>query len=464
MGEVPKLGRSLPEPSGSEPPRALHAVPRPRVGVVLAAGRSERLREVTGGGSKALVRLGGLRLVERSIRTLLRHGIERVVVVVGYHAGPVAAVAQRVAPGRVQVMEAEDWEEGNSASLAAAEPALSGEPCFLLVSADHLFSEGALDDLIQAGRPAVLMDPEPPHSALEEATKVRLSPSGDVVSLGKELPARVVDCGAFLLPAGVFEAVGVSRARGDASLSAAVTELAAGQRVAAVPLGGEAWWQDVDTPEDLGRAGVLLRRSLPRATDGPVSRLLNRRLSVPTSWLVARFSISPDVLSAISFLVGLAGAVLLGLGQGVVGGILAQACSILDGVDGEVARLTLQAGPRGTLLDGYLDRLGDAALCAGLGVWAFRGGAEPTAVILLVVAATSGAMLSMATKDRVAALGLEPPSERRIGWLLGGRDGRMLMIFVLSLFGLPAWALGAIAATSLLSSTLRVGFARNPPP
>jgi hypothetical protein len=38
------------------------------------------------------------------------------------------------------------------------------------------------------------------------------------------------------------------------------------------------------------------------------------------------------------------------------------------------------------------------------------------------------------------------------------------MIFVLSLFGLPAWALGAIGATSLLSSALRVGFARNPPP
>jgi hypothetical protein len=31
----------------------------PRVGVVLAAGQSERLASVTGGGSKALLRLGG---------------------------------------------------------------------------------------------------------------------------------------------------------------------------------------------------------------------------------------------------------------------------------------------------------------------------------------------------------------------------------------------------------------------
>ena len=92
----------------------------PRVAVVLAAGRSERMKELTGGGSKALIRVGGLSLVERAVRTLLSIGIEHVVVVVGYHAGPVAAVANRVAPGRVRAAFAEDWSLGNGASLAAA--------------------------------------------------------------------------------------------------------------------------------------------------------------------------------------------------------------------------------------------------------------------------------------------------------------------------------------------------------
>jgi 1L-myo-inositol 1-phosphate cytidylyltransferase / CDP-L-myo-inositol myo-inositolphosphotransferase len=432
--------------------------------VVLAAGRSERLREVTGGGSKALVRLGGLRLVERAIRTLLGQGVERVVVVVGYHAGPVAAVAQRTSPGHVRVIEAADWEEGNGSSLAAAEAVLAREGSFLLVSADHLFSEGALDDLAAGGRPAVLIDPDPAASSVAEATKVHLGPSGEVVALGKELDGRTADCGAFLLPPTIFEALRASRARGEATLSAAVTELAGREPVAAVPLRRDAWWQDIDTPEDLRLGGRLLRRSLPRPTDGPVARLLNRRLSVPVSWAMVRFPVSPDLLSAISLLVGVTAAVLLGLGQGVAGGVLAQVCSVLDGVDGEVARLTLRAGPRGTLLDGYLDRLGDAALCAGLGVWALGEGVSGTAVVLFVVAATSGAMLSMATKDRVAALGLDPPSERRIGWLLGGRDGRLFLIFILSVVGLPLWALGIIAGTSLVASALRVGFARNPPP
>src|SRR5439155_26146257 len=88
----------------SEPPAAASS---PRVGVVLSAGRSERLADVTGGGSKALIRVGGLALVGRAVRTLLGAGLRPVVVVVGYQAGPVAAVVDRLAPGRARAGVAE---------------------------------------------------------------------------------------------------------------------------------------------------------------------------------------------------------------------------------------------------------------------------------------------------------------------------------------------------------------------
>jgi choline kinase/phosphatidylglycerophosphate synthase len=431
----------------------------PRVAVVLAAGRSERLADVTGGGSKALVRVGGLSLVERAARTLLAAGIEHVVVVVGYQAGPVAAVVNRAAPGRVRAAFAEDWERGNGASLAAAEPHVAEEELFLLVTTDHVFGEGALDALIAAGRPGVLVDHAPDPEAWAEGTRVRLHEE-QAVAFSKELGDPSIDCGAFLLPRAVFDAHRRAAARGDHSLAGAVTELAREQPLAAIPLPHDAWWQDVDTPGDLRRAARLLRRSLTKPIDGPVSRYLNRPMSTRLSMALAHLPLHPDVVSLVALLVALAGAWSLGMGLGIAGGLLVHASSVLDGVDGEIARLKVRASPGGALLDGVLDRLADAAILAGTAVWTLSAGGDPTTVAILAVAATSGAMLSMATKDRIAALGLPPAPERWIGFLLGGRDARLLFVTVFALLGLPVAALWAVAITSAASLAARLLLAR----
>jgi hypothetical protein len=87
----------------------------------------------------------------------------------------------------------------------------------------------------------------------------------------------------------------------------------------------------------------------------------------------------------------------------------------------------------------------------------------PEGVLVLSVAATAGALLSMASKDRAAAVGLPPAPERAIGWLLGGRDGRLLLVAVGAVLGAPVVALAAVTATSALSLGLRVAFLRRPP-
>jgi hypothetical protein len=93
--------------------------------------------------------------------------------------------------------------------------------------------------------------------------------------------------------------------------------------------------------------------------------------------------------------------------------------SSADGVDGEVARLQLRGAPR-------------------------------------------GAQLSMASKDRAAALGLPPAPERALGWLLGGRDGLLLLVTVGAVLGAPVAALAAVTATLGVSLALRVAFLRRP--
>jgi 1L-myo-inositol 1-phosphate cytidylyltransferase / CDP-L-myo-inositol myo-inositolphosphotransferase len=428
---------------------------RPNIAVVLAAGKSERLREVTGGGSKALVRVAGMALVERAVRTLLAAAIDRVVVVTGYHAGPVGAVAARSGEGRLQVLYAENWELGNGASLGAAERTLDGTASFLVVAADHLFGEGAFRTLLSASSPACLVDVAPSSEAWDEGTRVRIR-DGRARAFGKGIDEPAIDCGAFLLTPTVFEAHRQAMAGGDASLAGAISALAARQPLTVVPLPEGCWWYDVDTPQDLQAARVQLRRSLVTRADGPVSRYLNRPVSTRMSMILAPLRPSPDLVSVLVAALGLLAAWLLAAGEGLAGGLLAQAVSVLDGVDGELARLQIRASPRGALLDGVLDRVVDVALVGALGVWALHAGTPPRTAVVLVAAAAAGSVISMATKDRVWALGLPPGPERAIGYLLGGRDGRLLLIGLFAVLQRPAFGLAATAIGAWLSATVRV--------
>jgi choline kinase len=239
----------------------------PRVGVVLAAGRSERLESVTGGGSKALLWLGGLSLVERAVRSLLAAGLERVLVVVGHDAGPVATVVGRFGRGQIRAVYADRWADGNGASLATVQGEVQGHPLFVLVTADHVFGKGGLERLLAAGEPAVLVDPAPARPAWAEGTRVRVV-EGAVVAFGKHLDEPAIDCGAFLLPAEVFDRQRQAATEGDHTLAGAVTRLAQTRPLLAVALPAGCWWQDVDTPQDARAARVALRRSLGKDTDG----------------------------------------------------------------------------------------------------------------------------------------------------------------------------------------------------
>jgi CDP-L-myo-inositol myo-inositolphosphotransferase len=441
------------------PPALSDAAHLPRTAVVLAAGCSRRLSPLTAGGSKLLLRLGGLTLIERMVRTLSAQGVERVVVVLGHDEAKLAEAARAAAPDRVEIIRAPGWESGNGSSLAAAEPVVSDEPLFLLLVGDHLYGDAALDPLVTVGRPAALLDSHPTADVLVEATRVVVE-DRTAVRFGKDVDSGWADCGAFLVPPAIFECQRQAAAERDYGLAGAISRLAEICPLRAVPIPEDAWWQDVDTPADVRRATVRLRRSLAKAEDGPVSRYLNRPVSTRISMLLARARLSPDQVTWLAFALGLAAAALLASGQGLAGALMTHAASVVDGVDGELARLQLRASPRGALLDGFLDRLADVAIIGGLGVWSLTQGLNPSIAVGLTAAASAGSLLSMATKDRIAALKLPQAPERRLGFLLGSRDGRLLLITVLTLVGQPALALATVAVASLVSAGLRVALVR----
>jgi choline kinase/uncharacterized membrane protein YbhN (UPF0104 family) len=421
---------------------------------VLAAGRSERLSRRTRGRSKALLRVGGIPLVELAIRRLRDAGIERVVVVVGRDAGRVGWAARR-AGGDVQIIRADAWEAGNGASLLAAETAVRGEERFLLLCVDHVFDPGSLDELAGAPTPAVLIDPAPEPDVWSEGTKVRVIDEG-AVAFSKDLLDPAVDCGAFLLPPAIFDALRRAAADGDHSLAGALSRLSGSSALGTVPLATDRHWQDVDTPHDLRRARRLLRRSLIKQSDGPIARYVNRPISTRITVALAPLRVPPTFLSVVTFLLGIWGAWSLSAGRALMGGALVQAASILDGSDGETARLFNRSTSMGRVIDGSFDRFVDAAVIAGLLLWAWDDPSRAFRITTILAAGVGWVIVSTSLRRPFAMFEVPRREQPVLTALLGGRDARMFIIAVGAIANRPLIAFWAGMATYGTSAVLRV--------
>jgi CDP-L-myo-inositol myo-inositolphosphotransferase len=317
------------------------------VGVILAAGTGSRL----GVGSKALTRLAGITLLERAVSTLRAIGIEEILVVVGYEKERLREFVRERGLG-VRLVENGDFGLGNGSSALVG--ARAAERRLLLSMVDHVVDPEALRRLLGSEAAFVLaVDSRPRACDLDEATKVRLQ-GPRVVAVGRELDVwEAVDAGLALCDAEVADVAERCLAAGEQSWNAVKRRwLGEGGEIEAVDLEG-LFWIDVDTPADRRRAErMLVSLAARKPLDGPVSRLVNRRLSWPISLVLLRAGVSPGAATVATFFFALAAAAVLALGVVwpaalVAGGILVQLASIFDGVDGEIARASLRSSPSG---------------------------------------------------------------------------------------------------------------------
>jgi choline kinase len=81
-----------------------------------------------------------------------------------------------------------------------------------------------------------------------------------VVAIGKHLTDYdAIDTGIFLCPNELFDYLERAKQNDDCSLADGVRLMAADNKVKAIDI-GDAWWQDIDTPEMRARAEEELRR------------------------------------------------------------------------------------------------------------------------------------------------------------------------------------------------------------
>ena len=232
-----------------------------------------------------------------------------------------------------------------------------------------------------------------------------------------------------------------------------IRQLAAGR--AASDLGVE-----VRTPEDLPRAERWLLDGLVKDTEGFMSRHFERKISLAVSRRLAGTSVTPNQMTLVSVAIGLAGSVFFlstRAAMETAGALFFLLHSILDGCDGELARLKFQESRFGGLLDFWGDNVVHSAVfsCMAIGWSRAIGETWPLGLGALAVAGTlASAAFVYARTMRVPKTGplftsvtAADTAVSRVADALSRRDF-IYLVLALSLFGKADWFLALTAVGS----------------
>ncbi len=226
--------------------------------VILMAGAGSRLGDSAGGLAKPLVPIAGRPLICHALDALHRAGVRRIWAVMGAQSEKLTEEMRALLPSRMTLhaLVNPDWQKQNGVSVLCAEGHVIAP--FFLAMGDHLYEFGILEALLTHGdRACVNLAIDRKIDSifdLDDAMKVKLE-DDRMVAIAKDLTDyNAVDTGVFLCSNDLFAAL--RRAQndtGDCSLADGVRLLAEEGKMRAVDV-GDAWWQDVDTPEMLAQA------------------------------------------------------------------------------------------------------------------------------------------------------------------------------------------------------------------
>ena len=169
----------------------------------------------------------------------------------------------------------------------------------------------------------------------------------------------------------------------------------------------EELWQRIITAQDRIAAERKLDRWLVKSTDGIFARM-NRRISIPISRQLVKLPITPNVVSLLTLGVGVAAALFFACGRYwpmLVGALLSVWASILDGCDGEVARLKLLESDFGCWLETVCDYLYYLLIFAGMTIGLARSWGARTYLVwgaLLLFGAVTSFLVTGLGRHRLA--------------------------------------------------------------
>ena len=239
--------------------------------VILMAGEGSRLRGSDNTFLKPFVPVLGRPLISYTLDALIRVRIKRVDFVVGYESGRMIEQVKQFLPSDLSAsfIENRDWQKQNGISLLAAAGHVNTP--FLLTMSDHLFDGAVVDRLLDSSEPGFLNVAVDRKLGsifdLEDAMKVQTR-GNRITDIGKNLRHYdAIDTGLFVCPLQIFDYLERAKSgscESDCSLADGIRMMAGDNRVRAIDI-GDAWWQDVDTPEMLQYAETQMSKRMQSA-------------------------------------------------------------------------------------------------------------------------------------------------------------------------------------------------------
>ena len=346
--------------------------------LIIAAGNGTRMQPVTRGRHKSLMPLLGLKIIERVILGAKEAGIYEFVIVTGYKG---KKLREFLGDGTkygisISFVQNDDWEKANGISVLAAQKYFREN--FVLLMSDHVFDPSTLKKIqrlkLKNNECALAIDRNL-KSALdvEDTTKVVVK-KGRVVNIGKNIENyNAFDTGMFFCSPNIFSVLKKTTSIGKNSLTNGMNVYVKQGKLRILDNKGK-FWSDCDTYKDVKFAEKKLLASLSKPADGILSKKFNRKVSAFITSFLIKTPITPNMISFLIPVLAIFAFFILSRGTQmsfILGGILIQFLSIIDGCDGEISRLKFQKSVFGTWLDPILDRYVDMFLIAGMayGYW-----------------------------------------------------------------------------------------------
>lgn len=220
--------------------------------------------------------------------------------------------------------------------------------------------------------------------------------------------------------------------------------------------------------EDKKAAKKIILGSLVKPTDGIVSRNLNRPISTSFSRVLVKTQLTPNQWTYLNGILSFIPCYFMyqgGYMNWLIGAGLVHLSSVLDGVDGEIARMKMKSSAFGQWLDTMLDHVSGVAVLITLVIGVHRVN-EPAFFqwsgklsIIFAVLSLASLLIYIISNKKEGSFYIDYSFKEKdttfakiiqAADFLGKRDFYNLLFFVLAIFGLMPWALFYICVMTVL--------------